>query len=418
MDSTTPLEALIQAEANRCVKCGLCLPSCPTYVITKNEAESPRGRIALMEGLAKRQLPLTAKLEQHIDNCLTCRACEAVCPSEVAYGQLFDHSRELMTPQTKLNYLNSWLQRSIEYSVRHPWLMRIMTRLLRFAQQSGLFITLRKLAFLQKTSFGRALNFVPALPKKPHWKRFYPAIAIEQGNVALFLGCMSPGAEPETIAATIKLLTHCGYNVYVPDSQNCCGAIHLHSGKTAIAKKLAQQNIAAFNVLNVSHIINVASGCGATLSEYFKYSDDSALASFANKIIDINVFLNQITWPSRVLNLKALLKTVAIHIPCTMRNVLKQTNAVAQVLAKIPGINLVTLNNQSLCCGAAGTYMLHHPVMADTLGEKTLDNIVNLHPDYLVTSNIGCRLQLQKILRDKGLTIAVLHPVTLLARQL
>lgn len=400
------LKQSIKQEAAQCVKCGLCLPHCPTYQVTQNECESPRGRIALLDGLAKDQLPLTKKVEAYLDHCLTCRACEMVCPAKVPYGQLIDQGKELLAQKNPQRQL----PRSITFTVLQPKFAKFTTKLLYYYQQLGLQFLLRKVGILKILGLERLDALLPALKKPQKWQSYYPAQGAEQGRVALFLGCVNNFVDQATLAATIKVITACGYAVFVPIKQRCCGAIHLHAGFAEKAQQLAKENQKAFLLNNVDAIISVASGCCVVLKEY-------ADENFRRKIIDINQFLHQINWPSTII-LNTLKERVVLHTPCTMRNVLQQSEATLQVLKKIPDIDLHTFSSKVQCCGAAGLNMLQHPTMANRLIDDILREIQQLKPNILVTANIGCALHIAAASAKKGYKIRVIHPVTLLAEQM
>lgn len=400
----TELKPVIQQEANQCVKCGLCLPYCPTYALTQNECESPRGRIALMDGLAKGQLPLTAKAQLYLDHCLTCRACEPVCPAQVQYGQLIDHGREMLVQLNEEQGRSVKLPRAIELAIQYPILLRWLRPLLRFYQRTGLQFILRKLRVLKILKLARVDALLPALAESVRWQTYYPAKTKEQGRVALFTGCVSGFVDQPTLAAAIKVLTYCGYSVYVPREQRCCGAIHLHAGFADEAAKLAETNRAIFKQLDINTIITVASGCAAVLKEY------------PLPIFDVSQFLDQITWPTQ-LQLKPLSQRVVVHTPCTLRNVLKQAEAPIKLLQKIPGLELKLLQNTH-CCGAAGLYMLQHAAMSDQLLLSILSELTLHEADWLLTSNIGCHLHIAKAIHEKGYKTRVVHPVVLFAQQL
>jgi len=397
----------IQQQAAQCVKCGLCLPHCPTYRLTKNEGESPRGRIALMDNVAQKTLPITAKLQTYLDHCLTCQACEAVCPANVPYGELIDNARALLnsTPGVRQTLkLPRWLQ----LGIKHPAFFNLTRHLLRFYQKTGLQALFRKTHLLRLLKLQEADALLPMLTPAITLKTYYPAQNTEQGQVALFIGCINKQVDPETLQATIKVLTWCGYAVHVPSAQRCCGALYQHAGYPESANKLQQINGNAFSPVanKISAIITVASGCAAVLEKN----------NLTTKVYDISAFLNAITWPEN-LQIKPLDKRVALHTPCTLRNVQQQANAPIQLLQKIPGltINLLSQNN---CCGAAGLYMLKFPSFSADLLQPLLTELLSQPVDYLATSNLGCGLHFQQALQKQGIKIALSHPVTLLAQQL
>lgn len=401
-----PLEA-----ADRCVMCGLCLPHCPTYRLTLNEGESPRGRIALMTALARETLPPTAKLQGHLDRCLGCRACERMCPSKVPYGELIDSGQALLQPsRTKWR---SWLTRfAMNKVLGHPSRVTTLAKALRLSQRSGL----ARLAPL----FGleRAAELLPELPVPRQWQAYYPATGAYRGDVALFTGCLGSVVEQTGNADAIALLNRFGFGVHIPSGHNgqtCCGALQLHSGDRDAAERLARRNLNAFRDLPVQAILCTASACTLTLSEY------NALTPQAEPISDrtqeVGAFLAQQTWPSD-LKPQALAETVALHHPCSQVHGLGSHSATHELLRHIPAVDVIALPTQAHCCGAAGSYMLRQPPMADTLGGEVLDQVGECGASILVSSNIGCALHLQARARNRRMDITIVHPVSLLRRQI
>ena len=412
----TDLRLNLLGHTDRCVKCGLCLPHCPTYGKTRNEGESPRGRIALIEGLANGRLMLTPPLEAHLDSCLACRACENVCPSEVRYGTIIDAGRALVAAQHPPSAHNKLLNRLLT----RPRLLRLAARLLRFYQRSGLHRLVRGSGLLKPiASLARLDALLPPIPPVRGLQEYYPALgADKRGDVALFTGCVASVIDTETLNAAVRLLTACGYGVHVPRTQGCCGALHMHSGATQQAHALAMQNLEAFTGLKVDAIISTASGCGAPLAEYYKIDEnDGRLKNFSENVRDISDFLASIPWPENV-TFAPLEQRVAVHEPCSLRHVLHQHAHPYTLLRKVPGLDMVALPGNAQCCGAAGTYMITQPVMADTLRKDKLTAWKNSGAQRLVTSNMGCALHIAAGLREAGQAIEVIHPVTLLARQL
>lgn len=406
-------QALLKA-ADQCVMCGMCLPACPTYQLTMNEAESPRGRISLIQAMLRQQLALDATLGSHLDSCLTCRACEAICPSGVPYGRLIDGARVI---QRESSRTSDWRIEKLLETTAAPDKLRSAGKMLRLAQLSGADKLLRAgLSLAGKDNLWREM--MPArLPAYRAWDMRYPAQGEKKGTVALFTGCIADLVDQQTLRDTITLLTRCGYEVTVPKVQTCCGALHTHAGDIERGRQLALQNLAAFDPEQVDAIIFAATGCGAHLIDYGRFeSDDARARAFAAKAIDALAFLQQHGLTE--LAFKPLPQRIAVHTPCTQRNVLKQSKLPFALLAIIPEAELIALPGNEVCCGAAGSYMLEHPQTASTLREQKLQALADTAPDILVTSNIGCSLHLQAGLKQQGRELEILHPLSLLARQL
>ncbi len=372
------------SEANRCVACGLCLPSCPTYRKTESEADSPRGRVMLMRGLFEGVLPAAPALASHLDRCLACRTCEAVCPSGVKYGQLIDAGRaELARGGSRPKGLGATLARWLPDALSSKLLLGAVGRL-RFRER-------------------------------------YPAQGERRGAVALFLGCAARMIDARTLRAAIFVLTRLGYEVHVPRAQGCCGAMHQHGGEPARAEDLARRNVAAFNPL--SHqgrgedmpILFSASGCGASLVEYDRYGEDGE--AFARRATDIVSFLAQAQgWEAA--DIAPLPVSIVVHEPCSARNVLRNAADSYRLLERIPRARVAALPGNDQCCGAAGLYFLGQPEMAGALRADKMQAVQGGEVRYLVSTNYGCAHWLAKGLRDEGISVDVMHPVALLAKQM
>lgn len=395
------------AAADQCVKCGLCLPHCPTYRVTLNEAESPRGRIALMQGLASGALAPSPTLAAHLDGCLTCRACEVVCPAGVPYGQLIDSGREMLAAadpgRTRLARLMAGVL------ARSP-LRFALAALLWPYQRLGLQRLVRGARLLGRGRLARLESLLPRL-SWPSLPRARPGGAMP---VALFTTCTSPVVEGETLEAAVTLLEALGCAVQVPPAQTCCGALHQHAGLPQPARQCATRNLAAFE--DAPAIVGIASGCTAQLREYdILLRDDPRAAAFAGRVHDLLGYIAAHPAQAR-LAFAPLRARVLLHTPCTLRNVVRGEAAVRALLERIPGLEIEALD--AGCCGAAGSYFLQQPAMADALLQPKLDRIGAARPDYVLSSNAGCAMHLAGGLRRAGLTIPVWHPARLLARQL
>ncbi len=400
----------------RCVACGLCLPHCPTYRLTLDEAESPRGRIALMRALAQNELALSAAAEAHLQRCLVCRACEKVCPSYVPYGQLMDATQDLIEtrrPATGLRRV--WRVILLDRLIVVPANLRRAGRLLYGYQRSGLRWLLRASGLLTLLGLKKAEALIPRLSPAKSLAELHPAAGKRKGAVALFTGCVTTLFDSRTQEAAIRVLNALGYDVHVPPSQGCCGALHLRAGETEKAHGLMQRNLDAFGQKDLP-IVTTASGCGALLREYDKQLATKNAGPFASRVTDISQFLMQADWIN--IRLKPLPRRIAVHDPCTLTNVLCQEQAPYALLKRIPGTQVASLPENGVCCGGAGVYPLTQPDMAQRLRDDKIRHLREATPDILVTSNIGCALQLGAGLRDAGLCTEVLHPVVLLERQL
>lgn len=412
--SATPTTVLRGTE--RCVACGLCLPHCPTYRLTLDEAESPRGRIALIRALAQNELAPSVAAETHLQHCLVCRACEQVCPSYVPYGQLMDATQnlvEMRQPGAGLRWL--WHTILLDRLIAAPANLRRAGRVLYGYQRSGLQWLLRASGLLALVGIKSAEALIPRLLPTKQLAEFHPATGERKGAVALFTGCVANIFDNRTQEAAIRLLNALGYDVHVPPSQGCCGALHLRAGETEKAHRLMQRNLDAFGQKDLP-IVTTASGCGALLREYDKQFARKEAETFSRRVTDISQFLAQADW--QCVRLRPLPRTVAVHDPCTLANVLRQEQAPYALLKRIPGAQVASLPENRVCCGGAGVYPLTQPDMARRLRDDKIRRLREAAPDILVTSNIGCALQLGAGIRDAGLCTEVLHPVVLLERQL
>jgi len=421
-----PLADEVNTLASQCVKCALCLPHCPTYVLTEDENESPRGRIALFQALSQQQLPLTEKAKHHLDQCLGCRACERVCPAHVEYGELLVTGRELLTQIPSQTPLAKplWTTRLLSWLATKPALLRGLHGFLWGAETLKLRSLARALKLTSLFGLTPLDNLLPPVAKPIHFQFQYEAIGAMRGKVMLFQGCIASLCDQQTLAATIFVLRHFGYQVVIPPEQNCCGAIALHAGKFDQAYQLAQQNIAAFvhQHTNIDYVITSATGCHAVLQEYARHfssqsnSKKEALTLFSSKVMDIMTFILQCEWPE-TRKPQALDLQVMLHTPCTRRNVLKAPPYAEQLFARIPKLTWHSFASPD-CCGAAGTYMLDHPDLAQPLAQRLLSELQDIQVDFIATTNVGCALHLMTQLKNLYPNIKVGHPVTLLARSL
>ncbi len=398
-----PIEA-----ADLCVKCGMCLPHCPTYGATLDEAESPRGRIMLMQGLVTGRLQPGAALDGHLDRCLGCRACEAVCPADVPYGRLIDSVRTILAERrparTRLTRLMAFAL------VNRP--IRVWVALALWTYRKlGVQALVRAGHLLGRGKLARLESLLPDihLPRQP----VTSGRSGSGGDVSLFTNCTSPLSEPQALQSAVQLLEALGCTVTVPDRQTCCGAMHQHAGLAAAAGACARRNVECFKAAPA--VVGIASGCTAQLVEYDQLLEGAAAEAFAGKTSDIHGFLSAHADTAR-LRFRPLKARVLLQTPCTLRNVIKGDAAVRALLARIPELEVIPMDSQ--CCGAAGSYFVSQPEMADRLLEPKLALAEVQRPDYVLSSNVGCSMHLAAGLRRAGIKVPVWHPVRLLAQQL
>jgi len=382
----------------------MCLPTCPTYQISKNENESPRGRIALMQGVVQGELTLSSKIKDHLDHCVSCLSCEKICPSTVKYETLIDGIREYTVSKQQYTVTAKLISFFIT-----PVFQKSIFMLLRLYQLSGLQTIVHNIGLLKIIGLHSQAKLLPKLSPHLKLKEHYPATSTSIGSVALFTGCMGNLFEQKAILASIQILNTLGYNVEVP-SQVCCGALHQHSGYVEQATTLAVKNRKSFlDANNYVAIIFTASGCGAQLKSTLKQSKIP--------VTSIMQFVYNHA-QSNPLNFKAVeAKSIAVHQPCSLKNSLGEDSAVICLLNKIPSLTVTELSSQ--CCGAAGKNMLTQTSLANQIRQPLLEQITAVSPDIVVSSNIGCALHLMAGLSDEHIKeIPLIHPVELLAQSL
>lgn len=376
--------------------------------------ESPRGRLSLMSGLWRGRLQATPTVEGHLETCLLCRNCEVVCPSQVPFGQIMDATRERLaqqpdrTPPGRIAKLGMSL-------LSHPARLRLAAWVGWIYQVSGTQRLLRALNLPRQPTLRGLERLLPAQIQPRKLARRYPTPRVRpfRGTVNLFTGCLGATLDRSTVDDAITLLNAAGYEVRIPREQTCCGALHLHNGDRTAAQSLARLNTNAFRSETRLPVISFATGCAATLREYAS----SLHATEFPAVHEICEFLAQQAGAIEQLRFVPLARRILLHTPCSLRNVLRGEHHVKTLLGAIPRLELIEAP-QVGCCGAAGSYMLTHPAAADALRKPLINAAHEQAVDILVTTNIGCALHLAAGLHDRGRSIEVLHPVTLLARQL
>jgi glycolate dehydrogenase iron-sulfur subunit len=409
---TVPEQFLDHDKALACIHCGLCLSSCPTYLETGNENDSPRGRIHLMRAVQDGRLPLSNSVVRHIDLCLGCRACEAVCPSGVQYGQLLEGTRDHIERRHERSSWQNFLRRgAIERVLPFPERMELALVPARLIQRLKLESLLPRFA-------REALALIPEDASNTPLPRCSASTApTRRGRVAFVSGCVMSVLFGETNAASVRLLNRAGFDVVTPSEQGCCGALYAHGGNLEQARAAARRNIQVFESLDVDAIIINAAGCGSTLKEYGHLLHDDPVwaaraAVFGRKVKDLTEWLRQFPISNSqfsMLNSAASIR-VTYHDACHLAHAQRITQAPRELVRAVAGDGFVELPESDVCCGSAGSYNLTEPEMAERLQRRKTENILRTGVQMVVTTNPGCLLQIRAGLRKAGAGhIQVLH---------
>ena len=399
-----------------CIHCGLCLEACPTYVITGNENDGPRGRLYLMRAVAEGRIENTSTaFATHIDRCLGCRACEQVCPAGVEYGQVLEASREvLLASQPKSDLPNKLLR----FVLRHVWLSP--TRLRLFFIASRLFRDLGLARLLLKSRLARMVSpraeFGLALleSSRPVFSNNKSSRTTgSAGDVLMFAGCVGEGLFARVNRATERVLRANNFNVNTPSEQVCCGALHAHAGDLEGARTLARQNIAAFN--SEAPIITNAGGCGAMLVTYAHlFANDPELAGpaarFSARVRDVSQQLA--TTEMRTAH-SPVDSPVTYDTSCHLLYGQHSGETSERMLRMVVEDKFVALNGTERCCGAAGIYNLMQPEMSQRVLQEKLDHINTTHAGILATGNPGCQMHIGAGARLSQMELKVCHPIEL-----
>ncbi|MFD2117359.1 (Fe-S)-binding protein [Paenibacillus yanchengensis] len=400
-------------QLTNCMRCGFCLPACPTFKITGMEAESPRGRISLMKAAVDGLMEPGIAFEDQMNHCLGCRACEPACPADVKYGQLIEQAKDAIEKHTTQH--RTWVKglryMMLKKVVPNQKRMQLVGRGLQLYKKSGL------QKFVQKTGAAAVLSahmkdmemVIPDGSGKGVVEQlgtFIPAkgIAEKVATVAMFRGCMMDTMFYETNRKTIALLSEAGFDIVIPETQRCCGAMQAHSGEVDVAKAQARDNIKAFRNSGADFIVSNAGGCGALLVEYDillkdepEYQADATW--FAKRVLDVSTLLmkhgRKLTYHYNTSGETTTLPIVTYQDSCHLRNVMKGGEAPRQLLKQVSGIQLVEMKAASSCCGSAGTYNLTQPEMANQILEHKMCDVNETMANRIITSNPGCQLQMQ-----------------------
>jgi glycolate oxidase iron-sulfur subunit len=394
-----PETAASAATIRKCVHCGFCTATCPTYVLLGDERDSPRGRIELIRAMLERGGKPTKAEVTHIDRCLSCLACSTTCPSGVDYGQLIGHARA----HIEANYPRPWPERLLRALIprvlTRPTRLKAALALGRSAQ--GLEPWLRR---LRLSPLAALLRLVPDPMRTPRGVGTYPAVEARRGRVILLQGCVEPALAPQVREAAIRLLARAGFDVVLAAGEGCCGAISEHLGRAQEAREMARRNVLAWGHLAPDAIVTTAAGCGTTLKAYDHVLGEAGV-HVAARARDVLEFLSEVGLPP-IANVTGL--AVAYHAPCSLQHGQKVLAEPARLLAEA-GFDVRAVPEGHLCCGSAGVYNILQPELATRLRDRKAANIARTGAVVVAAGNVGCMAQIAP-----ALSAPVVHPVELL----
>jgi glycolate oxidase iron-sulfur subunit len=373
-----------------CVHCGFCTATCPTYVLTGDERDSPRGRIYMIQEMLEKGGAPAPETVHHVDRCLSCLGCMTTCPSGVHYAHLVDQARVHIETHHKRPLPERALRFLLAHVLAHPPRMRLALRLAKWA---------RPLAGILPAPLKAMLALAPANVPAAQSFTGEHKVAAKTMRVALLTGCAQSVLDPEINAATIRLLTRLGVEVVVPQGQGCCGSLSHHLGREEEARRMAKANVKAWAAANVDHVVVNTSGCGTTVKDYAHAIGETGLS-----VLDVSELLAKLDLPA----LSAKNVKVAYHSACSLQHGQKLKTE-PQALLTRAGFTLTPIAEAHMCCGSAGTYNILQPEMASQLGARKRENIMRGKPDVIAAGNIGCLTQIAL-----GLNVPVLHSIELL----
>jgi len=388
-----PAMAASEAVIRKCVHCGFCTATCPTYLLLGDELDSPRGRIYLMKDMLENERVPTAEVVKHVDRCLSCLSCMTTCPSGVSYMHLVDHARAYIEARYRRPWHERLLRSLLAQLLPYPRRFRLALALARMARRAGPLLErvagLRPIAAMLMLAPRRAAptpSAAPALIAKP------------RGRVALLQGCAEPVLRPEIRAATIRVLNRAGYDVLFARGEACCGALVHHMGKESASLDAARRNVDAWSAEHarapLDAIVVTASGCGTTIKDYgFMLRNDPAYADKAAHVSALAKDVSELLLDAELPLGDGRGLVVAYHAACSLQHGQKVTEAPKRLLT-LAGYAVRTPIEQHICCGSAGTYNILQPDIARQLGDRKVANLERLKPDVIATGNIGCVMQI------------------------
>ena len=397
-----PHPALAEQYANMqaCIRCGLCLSTCPTYQVSRREEQGPRGRIAMAKAWTEGHVELSDALVEHQLSCLLCDACTTICPAGVKMEPIGIAMRraisEARPPSRRLKQGLALLTK--------PKLLAAASRLARLYQKSGLRTASKSLGITRLLGAANADDLMPDFPSKqfrPRDQTWRPQGGHARYRVALFSGCIMSTAFAGVHEATARVLAAAGCEVVAPAGQSCCGALHAHSGLIVEASSQAERNAAVFGPAGYDAVIVNSAGCGAWLKHHAGSGDSAAGgAGSAPRFRDLSEFLDEIGLPDGLARVE---RRVAYQDACHLYHAQGIVDPPRRLLEAIPGLEIAPLRDAAVCCGSAGIYNLTEPEMAGALLQRKLATIEEAGPDEVISANPGCMIQIQTGLDRPGL---------------
>ncbi|GAA4582106.1 heterodisulfide reductase-related iron-sulfur binding cluster [Planotetraspora phitsanulokensis] len=378
-----------------CVHCGFCLPTCPTYVLWGEEMDSPRGRIQLMDQHVH-GTPVTDEMAGHLDACLGCMACVTACPSGVRYDRLIEQTRAVVEQEHRRTP-DERAVRAMVFAL-FPYRRRLRAMRLPMAMSKRL----RPLLERVNPTLGAMAELAPPAPRHVRLPPVVRSRRRRRATVGLLTGCVQGEFFPQVNAATVRVLALEGCDVVIPPRQGCCGALSLHSGREAEAKRFARRTIATFERAGVDTVVVNAAGCGSSMKDYAEVlKDDPGWSGRAEalRFRDLAEFLVEL---GPVAERHPLPVSVAYHDACHLAHAQGVRAQPRQLLGAIPELDLREIAESAICCGSAGTYNLFQPQAARELGDRKAERVLATGADLLVSANPGCTMQIAAATRRAG----------------
>jgi len=410
---------------SQCIHCGMCLSVCPTYELTKLERSSPRGRIKMIKSIARGEMPISEVFADEMSFCLDCQACETACPAGVKYGSMVEAARVEVDNSEYGSFLKKKLKRFVlKHILASKRNLKIISRLLYYYQNSFLPNFVKKLCEL-KILPQRIIELESLSPKvsKKFSDSTIPEIIEPQNErkfkIAFHYGCLMNVMFADINKDTVELLSKTGCRVITPNDQQCCGSLHAHNGDFETAKKLAQENLKAFNKNNYDYLISNSAGCGAFMKEYYHLFNDEpelkeAAQSFSERVKDLSEFYSNI-FPYEF---KTGNEAITYHDACHLVHSQKIYSQPRKIFNSIHGLDYKELDESTWCCGSAGIYNIVRYEDSMKILERKMKNIEKSEAEKVITSNPGCIAQIEYGCRKNNLNITVEHLATFLNRSL